>query len=404
MAVLLTLAPEQSTLRTDAGTETLVDTGVLLPGERIGADGTVGLGSSEVDQASITGEPLPVPCEPGDEIFAGTLNLFGVLHVQFSRPASESVVAQIVQLVEQASATKGTTQLFIEKVEQRYSLTVVLTTLLPLLSAIANASRHGVLVKNAVVTENLGRTTLVVFDKTGTLTFGAPHLTAVHPLDDLTAAEVLRLAASVEDASEHPLGRAIVTAALALLTGDNHRAAMTLAEQDGITDVRAGLLPHEKAAVVQEFRDAGHRVLVVEDGINDGLAMATADVGIAMAGIGSDLALQTADAVLIGLNGLRLRLLRRAAAPCRVHRNVEPVNLRPLLIALLAAAPLITGCAGRSCDDLPALRAERDQARAGYGQLTAPGTAPPEITEQADADVHVLDRQVYDTEQACRDR
>lgn len=106
---------------------------------------------------------------------------------------------------------------------------------------------------------------------------------------------------------------------------------------------------------------------------------------------------------VIGSTRPRCRRFRPHRAAL-VHRSVEAVNVRRLLLALLAVAPLITGCAGRSCADLPALRAERDQARTGYGQLTAPGTAPPEITEQADADVHMLDRRVYDTEQACRDR
>ena len=142
--------------------------------------------------------------------------------------------ARIVTLVEQASATTAKAQLFVERIEQRYSVTVVLTTLLvfaipltfgaslrptllramtymivastcavvlatmpPLLSAIANAGRHGLLVKSAIVIEQLGQTTQVVFDKTGTLTQGTPHLTDVQVLADMRAEEVLRLAASL---------------------------------------------------------------------------------------------------------------------------------------------------------------------------------------------------------------
>ena len=259
VTALLTLAPEQATLLSPGGHQQVVDAASLLvgdevlvrPGERIGADGIVTDGASDVDQAGITGEPLPLLRVPGDEVFAGTLNTHGMLRVRVSRPASESVVARIVALVEQASATKATTQLFIDKIEQRYSVTVVLTTLLvfvvplafgaslrptllramtymivaspcavvlatmpPLLSAIANAGRHGVLVKNAVVMEQLGQMTQVAFDKTGTLTRGTPHLTAVHLLADLSGDDVLRFAGSAERASEHPLGRAITTAAL----------------------------------------------------------------------------------------------------------------------------------------------------------------------------------------------
>ena len=208
---LLALAPQQASGLEPDGSETLVDTAdldvddviVVRPGESIGADGVVSFGVSEVDQASITGEPLPVLRSVGDPVFAGTGNRDGVLHVRVSRPAADSVVARIVTMVEQASATKAKTQLFIDKVEQRYSIGVVISTLAvfaiplalggelrptllramtymivaspcavvlatmpPLLSAIANAGRHGVLVKSAIVMEQLATITQVAFDKT----------------------------------------------------------------------------------------------------------------------------------------------------------------------------------------------------------------------------------------------
>jgi len=216
---LLDLAPEQASRVSADGAEELVDSAelsvgdivLIRPGEMVGADAIVVDGASEVGQASITGEPHPVLKERGDEVFAGTLNGTGALRVQVNRPASDSVVARIVALVEEASATKAKTQLFIEKVEQRYSVcmvaatlalffipliwgaalqtsllramtfmivaspcAVVLATMPPLLSAIANAGRHGVLVKSAVVMEQLGLTDTVAFDKTGTLTEGPP--------------------------------------------------------------------------------------------------------------------------------------------------------------------------------------------------------------------------------------
>jgi heavy metal translocating P-type ATPase len=257
---LLQLAPEQATRLTAAGGEELSDTAQLRvgdlvlvrPGERIGADGTVVDGLSEVDQASITGEPLPVLKQATDEVFAGTLNGTGALQVRVNRPAHDSVVARIVALVDDASATKAKTQLFIEKIEQRYSAGVVLATLAlfavplafgaplqatllramtfmivaspcavvlatmpPLLSAIANAGRHGVLIKSAVVMEQLGAIDTVAFDKTGTLTEGTPKVTETHPLlgSGLTSDDLLQLAASAERPSEHPLAAAIVTAA-----------------------------------------------------------------------------------------------------------------------------------------------------------------------------------------------
>lgn len=257
---LLDLAPQQACRLGPDGSEALVGTAdlaagdviVVRPGERIGGDGTVVDGASEVDQASITGEPLPVAKGPGDEVLAGTVNGTGVLRVQVERAAAGTVMAQIVALVEQASATKATTQLFVEKIQQRYSVSmvaatialvlvplaagsafqptllramtfmivaspcgVVLATMPPLLSGIANAGRHGVLVKSAVVMEELGRTDLVAFDKTGTLTEGEPHLTdaLVVPGAELEADAILSLAACAETGSEHPLGRAVVAAA-----------------------------------------------------------------------------------------------------------------------------------------------------------------------------------------------
>ncbi len=473
---LLSLAPEQATLLGRDGTDTVVDTASLLvgdeilvrPGERIGADGTVTDGTSEVDQASVTGEPLPLLREPGDGVFAGTLNTNGALRILVTRPASESVVARIVALVEQASATKAKAQLFVEKIEQRYSVTVVLTTLLvfavplalggglrptllramtymivaspcavvlatmpPLLSAIANAGRHGVLIKSAVVMEQLGQTTQVAFDKTGTLTQGAPRLSDVQVLADLSAAEVLRLAASAERASEHPLGRAVVAAAQqrgltlaaatdfgatpgrgvtalvdgtrvrvgspalltaptpsqtaavtaveakghtavvvladgrpvgvltltdqlrpaaaatvtalraltgntpVLLTGDNALAARSLAELVGITDVHATLLPAEKAEHVQALRDAGRHVLVVGDGINDAPALATANLGVAMGRHGSDLTLQTADAVLVRDD------LAALPALLRLSRAARRAVVQNLVLATLAIVGLV---------------------------------------------------------------
>ncbi|WP_425784740.1 HAD-IC family P-type ATPase [Micromonospora sp. DT227] len=191
------------------------------------------------------GEPLPAVKSVGDEVFAGTLNGTGTLVVQVHREAGESVIARIVALVEQASATKAKTQLLIEKVEQRYSIAVVFATLAlfavpllfgadlrstllramtfmivaspcavvlatmpPLLSAIALAGRHGVLVKSAVVMEQLADTDVVAFDKTGTLTEGHPRVVDIRAIGDARTEEVLRLAAGAEHPSEHPVGTA----------------------------------------------------------------------------------------------------------------------------------------------------------------------------------------------------
>ncbi|TLH68554.1 cadmium-translocating P-type ATPase [Mycolicibacterium aubagnense] len=257
---LLDLAPDTATRLTGGGEQVVPaaeleigDVVLVRPGERISADATVIDGASEVDQATITGEPLPVDKVVGDAVFAGTLNGTGALRIRVDRRAADSVVARIAALVEEASQTKARTQLFIEKVEQRYSIgmvtvtlavfvipllagesvreallramtfmivaspcAVVLATMPPLLAAIANAGRHGVLVKSAVVMEQLGATTRVAFDKTGTLTRGTPVLAQIHVLaGDFTEERVLTLVAAAEHPSEHPVGAAIVRAAQA---------------------------------------------------------------------------------------------------------------------------------------------------------------------------------------------
>lgn len=321
---LLDLAPDVATRRTPDGEETVPvaklavgDVIQVRPGERIGADGTVVSGASEVDQATITGEPLPVDKKPGDEVFAGTLNGTGAVRIEVSRLAGESVVARIAALVEQAARTKAKTQLFIEKIEQRYSIgmvvatialfvlpllwgealqdallramtfmivaspcAVVLATMPPLLAAIANAGRHGVLAKSAVVMEQLGATTRVAFDKTGTLTRGAPVLAEIRPLPNtrFTEAEdeLLRLAASAERPSEHPLAAAVVRAArdrgLDLTDADEFSAqpgrGITARVDDhylriGSPDALLSDVDAEAWAAVGSLRELGHTAVAV---------------------------------------------------------------------------------------------------------------------------------------------
>ncbi|MEW2158503.1 heavy metal translocating P-type ATPase [Streptomyces sp. NPDC007189] len=493
---LLDLAPATATRLADDGTEETIPTQQLAvgdvvlvrPGERIGADGRVLDGASEVDQATITGEPLPVAKQTGDEVFAGTLNGTGALRVRVDRDPADSVIARIVALVEEASETKAPTQLFIEKVEQRYSLgmvaatvvlfalplllgadlrstllramtfmivaspcAVVLATMPPLLSAIANAGRHGVLVKSAVVMERLGQVDAVALDKTGTLTEGTPRVTDIRPLSGsaLTEDELLRLAAAAEHPSEHPLARAIVDAARrrrldippaddftatpgagvratvqgrtvavgsparvlhdrtghpadavaaglerdgrtavlvvldgtpagvlgladrlreeaaatvsalaeltgtapVLVTGDNARAASRLAAEAGITDVRAGLLPQDKVAAVRELERAGRKVLVVGDGVNDAPALAAAHTGVAMGRAGSDLALETADAVVVrdelAAIPTVVRLSRRARRLVVQNLVIAAVFITGLVLwDLTGTLPLPLGVAG----------------------------------------------------------
>ncbi|AUG80657.1 metal ABC transporter ATPase [Kitasatospora sp. MMS16-BH015] len=296
------------------------DTLLIRPGERIGADGTVLAGTGEVDQSTITGEPLPVAKQPGDEVFAGTLNGTGALRVRVDRDPADSVIARIVALVEEAATTKAPTQLFVERIEQRYSLgmvaasllvfavplalgaaasasllramtfmivaspcAVVLATMPPLLSAIANAGRHGLLVKSAVVMERLGQADALALDKTGTLTEGLPRLTELRPLpgSELTPEALLALAAAAEHPSEHPLGRALVTAARergltlgpALEFSSTPGTGVTaLVEGHAVTVGSPARLLDEPSAVAAELEEAGcTAVAVLRDGRPVGL-------------------------------------------------------------------------------------------------------------------------------------
>jgi heavy metal translocating P-type ATPase len=329
---------------------------------------------------------------------------------------------------------------------------VVLATMPPLLSAIANAGRHGVLVKSAVVLEQLGTTTQVAFDKTGTLTRGTPQVTEIRVLPDAGVGEqrLLALAAAAEQPSEHPLAAAIVraarergldladvdeftaqpghgvtarvgdhvlrvgspgalltdsaahaaaagvvrelqeqgrtavvvlcdgqpvgvlgiadqprseahnavsavarltTAAPVLLTGDNATAAARLADQVGIRDVRAGLLPEDKVTAIRELESGGQRVAMVGDGINDAPALAAAHTGIAMGGTGSDLTLHTADAVVVrdDLTTIPavIALARRARRVVIANLAIAAVFITGLVLwDLFGTLPLPLGVAG----------------------------------------------------------
>ncbi|WP_338784048.1 heavy metal translocating P-type ATPase [Streptomyces sp. DG1A-41] len=521
---LLDLAPSTATRLLPDGSEESVpaeqlavgDMILVRPGERVGADGRVMAGASEVDQATITGEPLPVTKEAGDEVFAGTVNGTGALRVRVERDPSDSVIARIVKMVEEASETKAPTQLFIEKIEQRYSVgmvaatlavfvvpllfgddlqsallramtfmivaspcAVVLSTMPPLLSAIANAGRHGVLAKSAVAMERLGQIDTVAVDKTGTLTEGTPRVTDIRPLtgSGLSEDELLALAASAEHPSEHPLARAVVDAARerhlnivdadafdstpgqgvtatvegrtiqvgspdrlltadpgrahavlqgledagrtavvvlrdgspvgvlgitdrlrpdaaatiaaltaltgrtpTLLTGDNERAALHLAAEVGITDVRAGLLPEDKVAAVRAWEQEGRKVLVVGDGVNDAPALAAAHTGIAMGKAGSDLALETADAVVVRDE------LATIPTVVRLSRTARRLVIQNLVIAgtfiavlvawdLIGTLPLPLGVAGHEGSTvivgLNGLRLLREAAWTNPGKDTA---------------------------------
>lgn len=252
---LMDLSPPEATVKRN-GAEvtvpvdqvTLGETIVVRPGQRVPLDGAVLSGSSAVNQAPITGESMPVDKEPGSEVFAGSINQQGLLEVRVTKLVEDTTLARIIHAVEQAQAARAPSQSFVDRFARIYTPAVVagaaLVFLLPpvlglgtwstwfyraltmlviacpcalvistpvsIVSGLAAAARGGVLIKGGIHLENFGRTTTVAFDKTGTLTQGLRTVVDVMSLDGASPNEVLRLAASLEQGSEHPLAQAIL--------------------------------------------------------------------------------------------------------------------------------------------------------------------------------------------------
>ncbi|MFD0714070.1 heavy metal translocating P-type ATPase [Paenibacillus sp. GCM10027626] len=255
ISALMGMKPETA-VRYVNGEETVVaieslavgDIVVVKPGERIPADGIVVEGSSAVNQASITGESIPVDKNAGEEVFAGTINGQGALFIEVSRQGESTLFAKIIRLVQEAQSEKPASQQFMERFERIYARAIIAICLLlivlpPLvfdwsweqtfykamvflvvaspcalvasimpatLSAISSSARRGLLFKGGAHLENLANTKAIAFDKTGTLTIGEPQVTDLIALDGMDESEMLRIAASLESLSEHPLAKAIV--------------------------------------------------------------------------------------------------------------------------------------------------------------------------------------------------
>jgi Cd2+/Zn2+-exporting ATPase len=255
---LLDLAPSEVLVRDGAGERLVgidrVAPGAMMivrPGEKFALDGIVQSGRSDVNQAPITGESLPVDKAEGDEVFAGTINGHGALTVAVTRRREDTTLARIVHLVESAQSRRAPLQQFIDRFASWYTPSVVvlagliatvpvvafgqpfdtwlyralvllvvscpcalvISTPVSIVSALAGAARQGVLVKGGIHLERLAGVRVVAFDKTGTVTTGALTLDAIEPIGPYSAEDVLAVAASVEQQSEHPIAKAILTAA-----------------------------------------------------------------------------------------------------------------------------------------------------------------------------------------------
>ncbi|CDO32617.1 heavy metal translocating P-type ATPase [Mycolicibacterium porcinum] len=423
---------------------------VVRPGEKIATDGEVVDGSSAVDASMLTGESVPVEVAPGDQVVGATVNVGGRLVVRAKRIGSDTQLAQMARLVEDAQSGKAQAQRLADKVSAVFVPVVIalavgtlgfwmgtggsvaaaftaavavliiacpcalgLATPTALLVGTGRGAQLGILIKGPEVLESTRRVDTVVLDKTGTVTTGAMTLLDVITTAGEDPAEVLRLAGAVEDGSEHPIAKAIAKGArekvgelpavqdfanvaglgvqgvvdghalvvgrrrlLAdwsqqlsgdldtamreaqalgrtaiavgwdgqaravlvvadavkptskeaidqlralgldpiMLTGDNEAAAHAIAEQVGVQEVYADVLPQDKVDVIKRLQDEGRVVAMVGDGVNDAAALAQADLGLAM-GTGTDVAIEASDLTLVRGD------LRAAADAIRLSRR-----------------------------------------------------------------------------------
>ena len=398
----------------------------VLPGETIPVDGVILSGQTSINQAVMTGESLPVDKTVGDEVSSGTVNQFGAFEMEAAKVGEDSSIQRMIRLVQSADAGKAKivgladrwatwivvialsaaalTWFFSGEIIRAVTILVVfcpcalvLATPTAIMAAIGNATKHGFLVREGDALERLSKVSKVTFDKTGTLTYGTPKVTAIGACSGFTEREVYAYAAAVEQFSEHPLGKAIVSCykqesesdllqaeqftmipsegvtgvvngktvkagnlkllkevpvsrdlAVAagkylmdgctviyvavdntlagyivladtvrqesakmirdihtlgvqpvLLTGDNQNAANVIGRQLGIEEIHANCLPEDKLKQIGAYQQQGQEVCMIGDGINDAPALKKANVGIAMGGVGSDIAVDAADIALV---------------------------------------------------------------------------------------------------------
>ncbi|WP_187279880.1 heavy metal translocating P-type ATPase [Quadrisphaera setariae] len=468
---------------------------LVRPGEKIATDGVVVSGTSAVDASMLTGESVPVEVSADDEVVGATLNVGGRLVVRATRVGEQTQLAQMARLVEAAQNGKAQVQRLADQISAVFVPVVLviavitlgawlgagfpasaaftaavavlviacpcalgLATPTALLVGTGRGAQMGILIKGPEVLESTRRIDTVVMDKTGTVTTGQMSLVRTIPAPGVDEAELLRLAAALEDASEHPIARAVVVGARTngraddrtsgqvlpvptsfttdegrgvhgtvegrsvvvgraslladrgaplsqelaatkaeaesrgstvvavgwdgaargllviadtvkatsaqavaalkelgltpvLLTGDNEAVARDVAAQVGITEVIAEVLPQDKVATVRALQEAGKKVAMVGDGINDAPALAQADLGLAM-GTGTDVAMQASDLTVVGgdLLGVvdAIRLSRRTLATIRsnlfwafaYNTAAIPVAALGLLNPMLAGAAM----------------------------------------------------------------
>jgi len=440
------------------------DVVLVRPGGHIPVDGAVVSGHSFVDQANITGESMPVEKIPGARVFAGTMNQSGVLEIATDKIGQDTAFGRIIELVERAERSRAPIEKIADRLagylvyfalacaaltfwitrDARSTISVIVVagacgiaagTPLAILGAIGRAAQKGVIIKGGRYLEGLSNVDIVVLDKTGTVTLGTPEVMDVQAVDGVSALEVVRIAASAERFSEHPLGKAIVKKASSwsldvaepqefqytpgkgivclvngarttvgtralmesegvsvppadgkaqessevlvamdgkllgsiyivdvvrkeaaaamselkamrcrtvLLTGDRKEIGDAIGRELGVDEVQSQLLPEEKLEWIRDTQLKGNYVVMLGDGVNDAPALLEADVGVAM-GSGTDVARESASAVLLGNDLLRFVEVLKIARRCR---NIIYANFAGTLIVdgagvLLAAMGLL---------------------------------------------------------------
>jgi len=483
---LMAMAPQQARVERDgeeidvpADAVQVDEIVIVRPGEKIPVDGVIVSGHATVDQAAITGESMPVEAGPGDRVFAASLAQLGSLRVRTTHAGRDSTFGRVVHMVEQAETSRADVQRVADRFSAWYlpvvaavaaltfwlsrdplataavlvvacSCSFALATPIAMLASIGAAAGNGLLIKGGKHLETLARADVLLIDKTGTLTLGRPQLTDVLSLNGLGGDDLLRLAASAERYSEHPLAHAVRRAAaekhltllepegfealpglgvrctldgapvtigsdrlmtdsvddprlaalqssgktllfverdgrlagvlaaadtirpevpealaavrdlgiahIELLTGDADHAAAGLAEAIGVP-FRAQLLPEDKIAIVRQYQQEGHCVVMVGDGVNDAPALAQADVGIAMGAAGSDIALQAAHVALMRddwrLVPQVIAIARRTMRIVRLNIAFTAVyNTLGLALAAFGFLPPVLAAAAQSIPDL----------------------------------------------------
>lgn len=289
---------------------------LVRPGERIPCDGIITEGSSAVDQATITGEAIPADKTLGDAVFAGTMNGQGALRIVVTQAAEDTLLSRIIHMVQEAKNELPLSQLFVERFEGIYAKSVVglaillmvlppflldwtweatiyramiflvvaspcalVSSIMPaILSGISSAARRGVLFKGGIHLEQIGNVSTVVFDNTGTLTEGKPKVTDIRPADGFTEEELLRLAASLERLSRHPIAKAVVDYSEAQGIGLDPASAMQAVTGMGVSGLVNGIpcrlgkrglllgltLTDEQLAEAKALESEGKTVVFVE--------------------------------------------------------------------------------------------------------------------------------------------